>query len=75
MIQFSIKSLILLTAVVAVYGLIVHAATRSQVWICLLGLVLYIALIRVVIRHVIKAENAHNARAKRSRDADESSQN
>jgi hypothetical protein len=72
MIRFSTKSLILLTTVVAIYGLMVHAVTRGQGWICLGAFVLYLVLLRVVIRQGTKAENAYNERAKRAREANES---
>jgi len=59
MIRFGIKSLIFVTAVVAAYGLIIHAARHGHNVTCLFALVLYIALIGI---GVVRAENAHKKR-------------
>jgi hypothetical protein len=72
MIQFGIKSLILLTAIVATYGLVIHVSLHGQDSAILLALVPYVGLIGVVIRNGIKTENDHNERATRKQDADES---
>ena len=69
MIQFGIKSLILVTAVVAAYSLIIHAARNGQSLTCLFALLLYIALIGF---GVMRAEYTYEKRAKISREADES---
>jgi len=69
--RFSIKSLILVTAVVAAFGLFLNAARSGQTVACLLGLALYLALVVTACVRGFAPEKANDEREKTTGKGDE----